>query len=496
MRSASNEPVRTRSLAALALVLTILVASVPGIRVEADEGAAEYAFILTTDYWSAAYYSTIEIPPPRDTEVSIEPVSTDAVAYYDTDEDLIFVVNRYLADNVQVVDPNSAFATVGQYSVGNGSNPHDIRLVDGSKAYVSRFEWKTILICHPYTGDSLGTIDLSPFADADGIPEMDRMAIVGDRLFVTLNSLDHTTWLPDGPGKIAVVDVVADTLIDCDPDSAGVQPIVLGLANPYTELRYQPCTGQVYVGCLGGWGVEDGGVEVVDPYSLKSEGVLITEGDLDGDISDVVLAPGGAGYAVVLEAVAWPDNFARLVRFDTATKTVTDTLCLQTSGMGSSMAGIELNRQMELYLCDRDATNPGVRIYDAATDTEIDFIDVGLPPYDICYTQKNFASVAVEPEKSVGPPPAAITAHPNPFGCFTTITYTLGGERPLEMRLGVFDAMGRRVRCLAAGETSPGTYHIEWNGRDDFDRPVAPGVYFCVMYGKGGTTGSKVIIER
>ena len=43
---------------------------------------------------------------------------------------------------------------------------------------MTRFEWKTLFICDPYTGDSLGAIDLSPFADSDSIPEMDRMEIV------------------------------------------------------------------------------------------------------------------------------------------------------------------------------------------------------------------------------------------------------------------------------------------------------------------------------
>ena len=93
----------------------------------------EYAFVITTDYYSAAYYSTVEVLPPRAADMSISSVNTDAVAYYDQDQDMVFVVNRYLADNIQLVDPNSGFATVGQYSVGNGSNPHDIRLAGAAR---------------------------------------------------------------------------------------------------------------------------------------------------------------------------------------------------------------------------------------------------------------------------------------------------------------------------------------------------------------------------
>jgi hypothetical protein len=362
MKSNLAEGSNIRRPVVAAALLVMLGGGLPAA-CEAAAGPCEHAFVLTTDYYSAGYYSTIEIPPPRHTMVSIEPVSTDAVAYYDVDEDMIFVVNRYLADNIQIVENNQVFSTIGQYSVGNGSNPHDIRLVDNTKAYVSRFEWRTLLVCNPYTGDSLGVVDLSPFADADGIPEMDRMEIVGDRLFVTLNSIDRLTWLPDGPGKIAVIDVVADTLVDCDPDSAGLQPITLNLPNPYSELRYDRCRDELYVGCLGAWGVMDGGIEVIDPRNLRSKGVLISEQDLQGDVFDAVPAPGGGGYAIILEAVPWPDNFARLVRFD-ATGCVTDTLFRQTSGFGSTLAGIEINRQMELYLCDRNLTT---RAYGSTT---------------------------------------------------------------------------------------------------------------------------------
>jgi hypothetical protein len=461
----------------VALIMTVNFAGGLIVSGPVEAGSGEYAFVLTTDYYSAGYYSTIDLAPPRDAMISIKPVNSDAVAYYDLAEDKVFVINRYLADNIQIVDTDSAFSTIGQYSVGNGSNPHDIRLADGTKAYVSRFEWKTLLVCHPYTGDSLGAIDLSPLADADGIPEMDRMEIIGDRLFVTLNSINHTTWQPDGPGKVAVIDTEADTLVDCNPDSAGVQPIVLNLMNPYTELRYNPATRDLYVGCLGTWGAEDGGIEIIDPQNLESKGVLMSEVELSGDVSDVVLLPDGGGYAVVFEAVPWPDNFARLVRFDEITGLVTDTLYQQTSGSGSSLAGIELNRQMELYLCDRDLVQPGVRVYDVATNVELDFVDVGLPPFDITFIQTSQASIGEEfaDLRKTG----AISSHPNPFVSYTTITLnTPFGEDPQE-RLYIFDAMGRRLRTLAMVPETTGRYACAWDGRDDLGRLVAPGVYFC-----------------
>jgi hypothetical protein len=492
VRTARRESI-LMALATMGTIMALLAAACPA------HAQGEYAFVLTTDYYSAAYYTTIETTSPRTVDVSIASVNTDAVAHYDLNENMVFVINRYLADNIQLVDPDSAFATTGQYSVGNGSNPHDIRLESSGKAYVSRYEWKTLLICDPYTGDSLGVIDLSSFADADGIPEMDHMEIVDGKLFVTLNLIDRSTWLPAGPGKIAVVDVAADTLIDADPMAPGTQPIALSCPNPYTELRYDPCRGELVVGCLGSWGVADGGIEIIDPFTLESKGTVATELGLGGDISDAILGPGAKGYAVLMDLAPWPDNYARLVSFDRATGTVMDTLFIQESGMGSSLAGIELSRQRELYLCDRDATQPGVRIYDALMDTLITIADVGLPPFDIAFVEQPHAGTPyapAEPDMVEDIPAVAIAGYPNPARDKATIRLDMAGEvDPGPISVRIFDVAGRHVRTLDIAGARAGSYEVEWDGRDRNGELVASGVYYCRTSGEGKATARIVLLR-
>ncbi len=463
--------------------------------------AAEYAFVVTTDYFSAAYYSTIEVLPPRATNINIAPVSTDPVAHYDGSEHMVFVINRYLADNIQVVDPDQDFATVKQYSVGNGSNPHDIRLASGNKAYVSRFEWKTLLIVNPYTGDSLGVLDLSIFADEDGIPEMDRMEIVDGKLFVTLNCIDHTTWQPSGPGKVAVVDVAADTLVDCDPLAPGIQPIVLNLPNPCSELRYDLCWGELVVGCLGSWGTLDGGIEAIDPVTLKSNGVIISESEIGGDVTDGLLGPGRIGYAVVLEPVPPPDNLARLVAFDRVGRQSSDTLYQQTSGSSPSLGTIELNRQCEIYLCDRDVLSPGVRIFDIIADTMIAKVDVGLPPFDVEFVQQPPAGVRGDDEPGSNHECVSWCRlsqnHPNPFSGSTDIAFSISTEiGVLPVCLAVYDVHGRLVQSLVDDPWPAGTHSVTWDGRDRYGRMVASGVYFCTLSSQGQMQTKQMVITR
>ena len=58
-----------------------------------------------------------------------------------------------------------------------------------------------------------GTIDLASLADGDGLPEMSQMALVGERLFVSLQRLDRRTgFVPNGPSWLAVVDTTTDTV--------------------------------------------------------------------------------------------------------------------------------------------------------------------------------------------------------------------------------------------------------------------------------------------
>ena len=68
---------------------------------------------------------------------------------------------------------------------------------------------------------------------------------------------------------------------------------------------------------------------------------------------------------------------------------------------------------------------------------------------------------------------------PNPFSGNTVIKYAL--PRDVEVELVIYNIAGQRVRTLVNGKQAAGYRAVEWNGRDDSGRPVAPGVYFCKM---------------
>jgi hypothetical protein len=291
----------------------------------------------------------------------------------------VFVVNRYSGSSVQEIDPNDALKTLWRCNVGAGSNPHDIALIAPDKAYVTRYDATSIAIVDPSVGKSCegfvrGYIDLSPWADADGIPEMDQMVRVGDRVFVAVQRLDRDDFFrPATNGALVVLDITTD---------AAVGAIELELANPFTETKglvYDAALERILVGGPGTLfsDLEDGGIEAVDPKSLTSLGVLLSGADLGGDLGDFAMVGSRRGYAIVAAA-----NFeASVVEFDLdagigAAPLITSPLLL---------SDIEVTNDGHLWVADRDCIDPGLRVFDVGDNTEItaEPIYPGLTPFTL-----------------------------------------------------------------------------------------------------------------
>jgi len=376
-------PLRARAarLTAAALLAAALAAGCDDdpVRVKNVAGGP-WAVVTTTDFATGAL-SAVSLDGSHRPYPNVASICSDAVVR--SRGGLVYVVNRFTCDNIQILDARRGFAPVRQFSVGNGSDPHDIVVVGDHKAYVTRYNETDLWIVDPSTGGYTGSIDLGAFADADGIPEMDQMAMVGNRLFVTLQRVDRSTagGGPTDASYLAVVDTDADTLLDADATTPGTQAITLGHKNPFSTLQVHPVTGDLYVACVGSWGGSDGGVDAADPATLAAAGTLLAGAAVQGDITDVEVVSADRGYAIFTDAA-----FSNvLVAFDPGTGAVTDTLYAPGAFV---LQDVELSPTGELFLTDRTPTAPGLRVYDAMTGvakTAVP-IDVGLPPFSITFT--------------------------------------------------------------------------------------------------------------
>ncbi|MEO8602168.1 MAG: hypothetical protein ABI629_06300 [bacterium] len=336
------------------------------------------AFVSTTSFQEGSY-ATVDLDAPRPVTPSSAQRRTYSDAVIRSFDGFVYVVNRLFADNIQVLDPADKLRTRLQCSTGNGTNPHDIAFVNRHKAYVTLFEERELLIVNPSARPDckdfiLGRIDLSSLADQDGVPDMDLMTIVGDRLYVSLQRLDIHTVLrsPAENGALAIVDTTTDQLIGS---------IELSGENPFTGSKgLLVRDGGIWVSEVGEFNTLDGGLERVDLATGTSSGIVVSEADLGGDITDVAFVSDELAYAVVNR----PGFTTALVSFNPSTRQVLASL-VETNGY--NFFDIELNDRGELFLADRTRQRSGIRIFRASDGTPLieNPINLALPPFAILF---------------------------------------------------------------------------------------------------------------
>jgi flagellar hook assembly protein FlgD len=86
---------------------------------------------------------------------------------------------------------------------------------------------------------------------------------------------------------------------------------------------------------------------------------------------------------------------------------------------------------------------------------------------------------------------ALLPSLPNPFERTTAIRLEV--PRASEVRVEVFDALGRRVRTLANQVFPPGVHSLEWDGSDARGVRMGPGVYVVRMMSDGFRQEQRVV---
>ena len=443
--------------------------------------------VITTDFSTGS--TAFLAANATEAEVNLLGIHSDAVGHYH--DGRVYIVNRLGQDNILVLDAMDLRTPLTQFSVGNGANPHDIEIVAPDKAYVTRYDTASLLIVNPQDGAELGEIDLSAFADADGLPEVAQIVRVGNRLYLSCQRLDRNGgWGPADVSYLIVVDLATDALVDVDLDAEGVQGIALSAANPNSMAVVGE---QIAVGVVAGFGDRAGGVEIVDTATNRSLGLVVSEEDLGGDITSMVLVDQNRGYAVVAD-----ENFANSVRpFDLSSGTVGAPLENISGGFIPSLA-VDGDR---LIVADRgsfaDPASAGLRFYDAATGAFLRGpIDTGLPPANIVVLGDAAVPTAVEEAADSLPQEFALeTAYPNPFNASVQIPFAVWqANTPVE--LTVHDVLGRIVRTLASGTVAAGRHVLHWDGRNAAGEPVGNGAYLVQLRAGDQRAVGKVMLIK
>jgi hypothetical protein len=140
-------------------------------------------------------------------------------------------------------------------------------------------------------------VDLSSFADADGIPDLGMMVLFEGRLFVQLPRKFRCYEASNAPA-LAVVDVDNEQLVDADPVAPGIQAITLQGACPGRKMPVISETRTLWVSASGGYN-DFAGYERVNVDSLQSMGIFLREGtDINSDVGPIIMVAPDRGYVV------------------------------------------------------------------------------------------------------------------------------------------------------------------------------------------------------
>ncbi len=444
-------------------------------------------FIATSDFSTG---STALLPSGAErADVNLLGIHSDAVVRYHGDR--IYVVNRLGQDNIIVLDAADARTPLVQFSVGNGANPQDIAVVAPDKAYIALYERSELLIVDPRDGSERGRVDLSAFADGDGLPEIADLVHVGSYLYASCQRLDrNSTWGPADDSFLAVIDIEGDELVDVDSERDGIQGILLSAANPNNLIA----VGQrIVVSGSAHFGDRQGGIELIDTQRNRSLGRIIGEEALGGDLNGIALVDGDRGFAVISD-----ETFTNYVRpFNLRSGEVGPALQDLSGGYIPDIA-VDGDR---LIVADQgsfsDPSSAGLKIFDAfSNELRSGPISTGLPPVSIAVLSDAAVrpTAIVETQAALPEWSALGNGYPNPFNASIAVPFTL--DRDIHVQLVVLDILGRAVRTLQDGLLPAGSYSGLWNGRDADGRQMGNGTYFVRLSTESMRETTKVMLIK
>jgi hypothetical protein len=380
-------------------------------------------------------------------------------SYVKTYGDKIFIIEAGNQSNIIKLDSANPSKPVYQFSVGAGSNPHDMVFFKSSeylKGYVLRYDKPSIAVVNlDATAEKdfiKGEIDISQWADEDGSPEAHMGFFYNGYIYVILQRYNLVKFQSE-TGYIIKIDPETDKIVDLDPSTEGVNGIVL--------LNKNPSKGSLVgsVLYLGGttYGVEDIGVSSIDLSDLQNSQKRLTTETVNTESLNYLggtfagLYVFSADYGVVC---VYDSNWNAVpYNYNPTQGKVGDKLPVSSAGGGAVMSnGL-------VYVGSSSFTAPGLYIVDPSTNKVIgEPKGTSLPVYSLAVLNGGIDTAVDEQPVSVF---SLNAVSPNPFNSRTSISFNL--IKVSNIRINVFNIAGQKVAELAESRLAPGKHTFMWD---------------------------------
>jgi hypothetical protein len=254
-------------------------------------------------------------------------------------------------------------------------NPQDVDVDADGRLWISRYNLSSVGIVEA-DGAWGGSVDLGELADADGVPEMSAIRVVGGVAYVALQRLGDD-FAATGPGLIATIDV----------SSRAVGSFSLIGENPFGRMvpvADDPSGALVTVTTTGAFDAISAtdGIEQVDLVRGQST-QLVSEVELGGSPIAAVVAGPNEGYTIVA-GIEPGLNPTKVVAFDPATGKVTRTIAdSRDDAEGFYHAELAVSGGT-LVVADRTPGNARLRLFDRQTLEEAEALCAkDHPPFSL-----------------------------------------------------------------------------------------------------------------
>ena len=294
------------------------------------------------------------------------------------------VVHPSPADSISVV--SAADLSQGEpIALERGSDPRDVAFVGDDAAVVGLYNRAELLLIDLRQRKATA-INLTPLADADGLPEVLKLASCGRQVFAQLRRVDHDSQAPSPLGPaLAAIDLdrpAGDQLLDADPELPGPQGIAL--AGPPNFDMPVDCAGRIL------WIAEPeplmqggGGYEVVELDALVADDLPIDTGAEVGGFE--VVGPGE--YWLITHTEFGPGPSSHLNFVGDTTPPTYNTFA------NEHVNDLALDRVENLLFFPDPCTpgptnpscNPGIHVFrgDSGEPLAGKGVDVGFPPIEV-----------------------------------------------------------------------------------------------------------------
>jgi hypothetical protein len=115
-------------------------------------------------------------------------------------------------------------------------------------------------------------------------------------------------------------------------------------------------------------------------------------------------------------------------------------------------------------------------------------LEIPIGPYPV-YVVKGNSFDTVTPEKFT-----VSQNYPNPFNPSTTISF--GVPKAGNIKLVIYDILGRQVRILFNGDMKASEQRIRWDGRDNEGKVVGSGIYFYDIEYRGNHIARRMVLIK